>query len=262
MAERALTLLETARDRDVDVTADHHFYTESSTMLQVLLPPWMLEYDPDERIKKLRDDEIRDRIRQDILDWEIKWWENHAMRAGWGNITITSVGTGANEHIERMTIEQIANSRDEDPVDVVCDLLVEEELEVSQVVRSLACEDVEKILQDERVAVASDALLSTRPHPRTYGTYPRVLGAYVREDSLLTVAEAVCKMTSLPARIIGLDRKDSSEPGWMPIWSSSTRILSQVPLRTNIRSSIRSVSNTFSSTGSLSFATANSRIVV
>lgn len=212
-ADRALTHLETARDRGIDITADHHFFTKSSTMLQVVLPPWMLAFDPDERIEKLQKPEVRERIARDIEEWRIKWWENHAIRAGWENITITSVKTDENKDVEGKNVRELANERDEYPVDVVCDLLVEEELEVSQVVTSLDPDDLETVLTHERVAIASDALLGAKPHPRTYGAYPRVLGQSVREDHLLTVEEAVRKMTSLPARVVDLERKGVVRPG-------------------------------------------------
>jgi N-acyl-D-amino-acid deacylase len=84
---------------------------------------------------------------------------------------------------------------------------VAEEMEVNMILYSMLEEDVRRILTNERVCVASDGLFGGRPHPRVYGTYPRVLGHYVREENLLTVEEAVRKMTSLPARIMGLESK-------------------------------------------------------
>jgi N-acyl-D-amino-acid deacylase len=80
-------------------------------------------------------------------------------------------------------------------------------MEVNMILYSMLEEDVRRILTNERVCVASDGLFGGRPHPRVYGTYPRVLGHYVREENLLTVEEAVRKMTSLPARVMGLESK-------------------------------------------------------
>lgn len=212
MAPRALTLLETARDRGIDVTADHHFYTRSSTMLRAVLPPWMQAYDAEEMIAELQDPDTRARIGREIEEWHIRDWENHAMRDGWENITVTSVASDENASVEGLTISEIAERRDADPVEVVCDLLVEEELEVSMMNETIDETDVETVLLSRNVAVASDGLLGSNPHPRTYGTYPRVLGEFVRERKHLPLEEAVRRMTSLPARAVGLDRKGLVRP--------------------------------------------------
>jgi len=89
----------------------------------------------------------------------------------------------------------------------LCDLLVAEDLEAAVVVHSMDEDDVAAIIENERVTVASDGIFGEHPHPRLHGTFPRVLGTYVREKNLLTLEGAVRKMTSLPARVTGLQRK-------------------------------------------------------
>jgi N-acyl-D-amino-acid deacylase len=156
---------------------------------------------------RLGDEEARERMRRDVEGWRVDGWENTAGAIGWENVEVTDVDAGPNEAYEGMTVEAIAREREVHPVDAVCDLLVEEELEVNMFIHAMTEADVREILTNERVAVASDGLFGGRPHPRVYGTFPRVLGRYVREENLLTVEEAVRKMTSLPARVVGLESK-------------------------------------------------------
>jgi N-acyl-D-amino-acid deacylase len=93
------------------------------------------------------------------------------------------------------------------------DLLVEERLEVGKITQMLSEDDVQSILQYRGASIATDGLLGGTPHPRTYGTYPRVLGRYVREKNLLRLEEAIQMMTALPARAMGLDNKGLIRPG-------------------------------------------------
>jgi len=122
------------------------------------------------------------------------------------------VASDANEQFEGMALDEIAEARNGDPATVVMDLLLEERLEVSKITHMLAEEDVETILSHKRTNIATDGLFGGKPHPRTYGTYPRVLGHYVREKNLLELEEAVQMMTSLPARAMGLHRKGIIRP--------------------------------------------------
>jgi N-acyl-D-amino-acid deacylase len=212
-ASRANHLLEAARERGVDIAAEQYPYTAGSTMLSAVLPPWVHAEGPDGTLDSLTDDEARERIRKDIEEWRIAGWENIGGLAGWENVVIANVESEANEAVEGMSVTDIAAERDAHPVEAVCDLLVEEELGVSMTLHLLAEDDVREIMGNERVCVATDGLFGGKPHPRVYGTYPRVLGHYVREENLLTLEEAVRTMTSLPARGMGLHRNGVIRPG-------------------------------------------------
>jgi N-acyl-D-amino-acid deacylase len=206
-ADRAIHLIEAARERGVDFTAEQYPYTAGSTMLSAVLPPWVHADGPEGTIEHLRDDGTRERTRRDIEEWRIDGWENIGMLAGWDNVVITNVESESNEPLEGMSIAEIADRRETDPVNAVCELLVEEELGVSMSLHMMDEGDIEEILSYERVCVGTDGLFGGKPHPRVYGTYPRILGHYVRNRNLLTIEEAVRKMTSLPARAMGLDGK-------------------------------------------------------
>jgi N-acyl-D-amino-acid deacylase len=211
-ADRANHLLEAARDRGVDIAAEQYPYTAGSTMLSAVLPPWVHAEGPDKTLETLAGEEARERIRRDIEEWRIDGWENIGALAGWENVVIANVETAANEAVEGASVAEIAAERGTEPVETVCDLLIEEELGVSMTLHLLEEADVREIMTNERVCIATDGLFGGKPHPRVYGTYPRVLGRYVREENLLTLEEAVRKMTSLPARGMGLDRKGVIRP--------------------------------------------------
>lgn len=205
--DRSNALLRTARERGVDLTVEQYPYTAGSTMLSAALPPWVHAEGPD-RMKELLDDpEVRGRIRRDIEEWRLDDWENIAGLAGWNSVVVTSVQSEENRHLEGKSIADIAASTDRSPIDVVCDVLVREDLAVSIRIHMMDDDDVASILSTDLVNVATDGLFGGTPHPRIAGTYPRVLGTYVRERNVLGLEEAVRKMTSLPARAMGFQRK-------------------------------------------------------
>ncbi len=211
-ASRANELIEVARERGIDFTAEQYPYTAGNTVLTTVLPPWVQTGGPEEAISRLKDPDARERIRKDIERNRIENWENSALRTGWDNIIVRNIESPTYEAYNGMDIEEIAESIDDHPVEVVCDLLVAENLDVNILSYAMADEDVREIMSSERVCIATDGLFGTTPHPRTYGTYPRILGKYVREENLLTLEEAIRKMTSLPARVLGLQRKGILRP--------------------------------------------------
>lgn len=213
-ASRANELVEYARDRGIDYVADQYPYTAGSTMLGSVLPPWVKAGDPSETLERLTDPETRERIRRDVSESRLDGWHNPGKYTGWENIVIASVDATTDENYVGTSVAEIADETDRLPIDVVCDLLVESELDVTMTLHQLDEDDVREILRNERVCVGTDGIFgSGKPHPRLYGSYPRILEKYVREENLITMEEAVRKMTSLPARFFGLYRKGIVRPG-------------------------------------------------
>ncbi len=202
-ADRMIQYLEAARDRGIDMTGDQYQYKAGSTMLSAMLPAWARADGPDGSIDYLQNEDDRARIQAHLE-------EN---RRSWEDVVITCVVSEANEQFQGMTVLDIADARDEEPEETVMNLLIEEDLEVEFLSFGKIEPDIEEFLEWERASVASDGLLGGDPNPRTYGTYPQVLGDYVRERNLLTVEEAIRIMTSLPARIVGLQHKGLIRPG-------------------------------------------------
>ena len=199
-ADELLEILEKARRNGVDVTTAQYPYTAGSTV-----PPWYHTKGPDHLLKTLRGN--REAVKKDIR--ERMDWENFAAVVGWENIKIASMASEENRPLEGKSISEIAEMRrDPDPADTACDLLLEENLAVGMINFGLSEPDVLEIMKSSHVSFITDGLLGgKKPHPRTYGTYPRILGRYVRQQQVMTWEEAVRKMTSLPAQKLRLKRK-------------------------------------------------------
>ncbi|WP_227132825.1 N-acyl-D-amino-acid deacylase family protein [Halorubellus salinus] len=212
-ADRALALVEAARDRGVDFSADQYPYAASNTLLSYVLPPWVHADGPEQAVAYLEDADARQRILRDVEENRIDGWDNPGWYSGWENVVVASVESDANDHLEGLTVQALADEWDTEPILAVCDLLAEEDLAVSCVNHFIDEDDVRDILAHERVNVITDGLFGGNPHPRVYGAFAKVLGTYVRDEDLVSVEEAVRMMTSLPARSMGLDSKGVLRPG-------------------------------------------------
>ena len=202
----ALGMLEKARMGGVVVTVDQYPYTAGSTFLSSLLPVWAHEGGTERMLERLRDQEARTRMVADMMEDERgRGW-------GWGNILVTSVSTQGNKRFEGRTLQEIAESRKQSPLDAVFDLILEEENAVSMASFSMSEEDVRTVMQSPLQMFCTDGIVLGKPHPRAYGSFPRVLGRYVGEG-VVSLEEAVRKMTSLPAQTFGLHDRGLLRPG-------------------------------------------------
>ena len=178
-------------------------------MFLAILPPWAQEGGAPKTLERLRDPALRAKIRDQFihpppLEPGGPSWENYVNNAGWENIVISSVEGKKNEGSVGRSVADIAGGEGQDPADVAFDLLLEENARVGMIIFSMDEEKMRMGLRHPLATVCTDGLLGGRPHPRVYGTFPRVLGRYVREKKDLSPEEAIRKMTSLPARRLGL----------------------------------------------------------
>ena len=198
--------IERARERGEDVTCDRYPYTASNTHLSALLPDWAHDGALDEKTKRLANSETRAKIRGEILG-------AHPEASYWENILISRVFTEANQPCEGLTLEGLGETRGMAPVDAMLDLLIEEKLNVEILIFMMSAENMRRILRKPYVMVGSDAgaltheppLGAGRPHPRNFGTFPFVLGALARDESLFPLTEAIRKMTSAPCWRMGIE---------------------------------------------------------
>ncbi|MGH3144583.1 MAG: N-acyl-D-amino-acid deacylase family protein, partial [Rubrobacter sp.] len=211
---RAMELVESARSRGLDVTCDVYPYTAGSTTLTTLLPPWALEGGIPRTLERLGDPDARKEISEELAH-EQDEWDNLIASTGWENVYISSTASGTEGSVEGKHVAQIAEARGVEPAECVMDFLIEHAGQVSIVVFHMADADVEQVLKWDQSLVASDSLhdQAEKPHPRLYGTFPRVLARYVREERLLSLEEAVRKMTSFPARRFKLAGRGLLAPG-------------------------------------------------
>jgi N-acyl-D-amino-acid deacylase len=208
----SIRMIEEARAQGVDVTCDVYPYVASSFGLVNMLPQWAHEGGPEKITWRLKDPDTKRRMRVDMLKGALS-------SAHWDRTMIAQC-PGHPEYQGRF-IADIAKSRREDPFEFAFTLLIEEKLAVS-VVRFGMCEDdVEYVIRYPNSMIGSDGsalapygpLGKGHPHPRNYGTFPRVLGHYARNRGIITLADAVRKMTSLPAQKLGLRDRGVIRPG-------------------------------------------------
>jgi N-acyl-D-aspartate/D-glutamate deacylase len=208
-----------ARDRGLDVTANVYPYGAMSHGWSANFPLWMREGGPDKFAERLlqaqKDPAMREKLKKDP-DF-IAWSEEHGW---WEGIAMSRARTPRNREYEGMRLAQIAKIRgDADPADTMINLMAEEGGSISGVFHNQSEENVRLVLSQPWVAPASDGSAINLeaqgvPHPRNYGTNVRVLGKYVREDKLLKLEDAVRKMTSLPAQVLGLRDRGQLREGF------------------------------------------------
>jgi dihydroorotase/N-acyl-D-amino-acid deacylase len=198
-AEAAVAKLEAARREGLDVTCDVYPYHFSSTSLQAVIPPWALEGGPEALVARLVDPARRARIIGEIKDG-LPGWENIYHNAGWEKIRISAVNSPANQGVQGKSVAQAAAESGADPFEWAMDLLVAEQGTVSIIAGSMHEANVARFLALPFAMIGSDgAPRGGKPHPRVYGTFPRVLRRFVRELKALTLEEAVRKMTAASA---------------------------------------------------------------
>jgi len=203
-AGRVLELLDNARSKGLEVTFDQYPYTAGSTMLDALIPPVFHADGQKKMLEYIGDPSVRHKIREMTDGTDGTPWENWVGSCGWEGILINSVGSEKNRWVEGKNIAEIAAASSKDPVDALCDLLVEES-GTATMTQFYGCEeDVETILSHESMLFCSDSIVGGKPHPRAYGSTARILGRYVRERGTLSLAQAVRRMTSGPAARLGL----------------------------------------------------------
>ena len=198
-------LVRAARARGVDVTADQYPYTASSTGLEACIPAWAAEGGAAERNKRLKDPAIRARIRNEMAHGAPGWFNRIDAVGSWKNIVIASMPPGGDQHYVGLSIDAIARERQQPPEDTVMDLVSQATGGINALYFMMSEDDVRTAMTYPWVSVGSDAAAGSietaqgRGHPRQYGTFARIIARYVREAKVLTLENAIRRMTSLPA---------------------------------------------------------------
>ncbi|SFL51780.1 N-acyl-D-amino-acid deacylase family protein [Pelosinus propionicus] len=202
LIDQVVELLENAQAEGIRVSFDQYPYVAGSTMLGVILPPWVHDGGTDKLLKRLEDADLREKMIYDI-EYGIPGWDNFIDFAGLDQIFVTSVKTKANADLIGKNLIEIGQIRGKDAYQATFDLLHDEENAVGMVDFYGTEEHVIRFMKRPEQNVCTDGLLGGKPHPRVFGSFPRVLGKYVREDKALTLEEAIQKMTSKPAEVFG-----------------------------------------------------------
>jgi N-acyl-D-amino-acid deacylase len=201
--EAVISAAERARAQGVKVTADQYPYIAGSTLLGAILPPWVHAGGPDEAVKRLSSPTERARMRAQMLETADGDWDNFWKWSGPEGILLADVPSGRRPELPGKTLRQAADLAARDPVEFALDLLRDEKLGVAMVSFSQSDAVVERLWQLPYVNACTDGLLGGRPHPRAFGTYPRILSRFVREKGLLPLEAAVRKLSGLAADSFG-----------------------------------------------------------
>ncbi|MGH7867414.1 MAG: N-acyl-D-amino-acid deacylase family protein, partial [Candidatus Dormibacteraceae bacterium] len=216
-----IQIIQAARERGVDVTANQYPYTAGWTNLAQCLPPKFLEGSLERRVKLLKDPKVREEIRRDIAQG-VPGWTNNEVKSvgGWHGVMVSAVQNPEDKKYEGKRMDEVAQMMNADPVDALCNLLVAEGGSAYAIYFSMSEADVELAMKQPWVGTGSDGAAVNpemkfvgKPHPRFYGTFPRVLSVYVLQKHVLTLQDAIRKMTSLPAQITGLTDRGLLRPG-------------------------------------------------
>jgi len=213
----ALRKMEKRSAEGKDVSFDIYPYIAGSTMFSILMPPWSLEGGMSATLERLRKPEVREAI---IRDWVSppppsitgRGWDNHVFVNGWENIMISSARSG-NATIVGRRMHEIAADRGVSPSQAAFDLMEEEQGDMGIITFSMDEERVAEGVRHPLGMICTDGLLGGKPHPRVYGTFPRILARHVRERGDLPLERAIHQMTGKPAARLGFKDRGLLRPG-------------------------------------------------
>jgi N-acyl-D-amino-acid deacylase len=207
-----LSKIRRARATGLDITADVYPYIAGSTALTASLPPWVLEGGTEKMLERVRDMRIRQQLKKEIPA-DSKDWENIYLGSGGAEgVLISSVVNRALEPLLGKRLSQIAMEQNKEPLDALFDLILADNGQTGAIYFMMNENDLRAAMRSPFVnfctdtgARATDGPLSrAKSHPRGWGSYPRILGRYVRDEKILTLPQAIHKMTGGPAKRVGL----------------------------------------------------------
>lgn len=216
-----IRLIEEANARGISITCDQYPYNRGQSGLMTSLPPWAREGGKEKILERLKNPEEREHIKKDILKTSEEW-ENWIETSGFDHIYITFFKNKEWKDVEGRSISEITKIKGKtDDFETFFEILLNENADVNITIESMGEEDIRRIMTSRYQMIGTDATASPHLpdfkifHPRTFGTYPRLLGKYVREEKLLTMEDAIRRMTSFPAHRLGLrDRGLIREGTW------------------------------------------------
>lgn len=209
---QVLAKIRAARARGLDVTADVYPYTAASTSLSACLPPWAIEGGTEKMLVRLRDPATRARVKADILKDSNEWENIYLGSGGASGVLVGSVVNRELESLQGKRVSEIAQERGKDELETLFDIVVADRGQTGAIYFMMNEDDLRAALREPFVSICTDSgaraadgpLSGSKSHPRGWGSYPRILSRYVRDERLLTLEQAVHKMTGQPAARVGL----------------------------------------------------------
>jgi N-acyl-D-amino-acid deacylase len=219
--DNVFAMIETARDAGLDISADIYTYPAGATGLDASMPLWVQEGGHDAWVERLKDPDIRARVIEE-MQRPTDEWENFFVQAGPENIILLEFRNADLKPLTGKTLLVAADERGTSPAETAIDLVIEDDSRVGAAYVLMSEDNVRKKVAKDWISFGSDAaaianegaFLLSNPHPRAYGNFARVLGKYVREEGLLSLQEAIRRMTSLPAYNINVQNRGQLAEGY------------------------------------------------
>lgn len=219
--DAAIEKIEAARASGLKITADMYLYTAGATGLDAAMPPWVQEGGYKAWAERLKDPKIRERVRKEMITPTDQWESLYLAAGSPENVLLVGFKNDDLKPLTGRTLAQVAKRRGKSPEETAMDLVVEDGSRVSTVYFMMSEDNVRKQLKLPWVSINSDegsyanegVFLKSNPHPRAYGNFARLLGHYVRDENVISLEEAVRRLTALPAEVLKLDRRGALRPG-------------------------------------------------
>lgn len=222
LMKKAGETIEAARARGVDVTANMYLYEAGGTGLSAVVPAWASDGGTEKLLERLRDPAVRERLKREIKTGSPGWWNIVEAAGGWERVVLVNAANEANERFENKNLAEIGREWGKDPADAAFDLILEGKGRVSALYFMMSESDIETALKFPWTSLGSDASASFEMpdpdtvgmgHPRGYGNFPRLIAQYVREKKVLSLPEAIRKLTSWPATRMRIDSRGMIKEG-------------------------------------------------
>jgi N-acyl-D-amino-acid deacylase len=221
LMDQMLARIEAARKEGLKITANMYVYTASGTGLDACLPPWASSGGYPALFERLRDRATREKIASEVRT-DSDAWENMYVSVGSPDkILLVGFKSEKLKPLTGKSLAEVAKTRGKDPIETMMDLIEEDQSRVSSIYFEMSEENIRKEIVEPWISFGSDeasqapegVFLKSNPHPRAYGNFARVLGKYVRDEKLISLADAVRRLSGLPASNLGLDHRGYLQEG-------------------------------------------------
>jgi N-acyl-D-amino-acid deacylase len=213
--DQVIKMIEEARRQGVKITADMYTYPAGGTGLDASLPPWVFDGGRDAAYKRLQDPATRQKIAEAVRTPTNEWENLYLLSGSPDRILLASFRNDNLKPLTGKTLAEVAKMRGKDPIETIMDLLLEDRSRIGTIYFLMSEDNIKKQIRQPWVSFGSDAasiaaegvFLKSSTHPRTYGNFARLLGKYVRDEKVISLTEAVRRLTSLPAANLGLNHR-------------------------------------------------------
>src|SRR5689334_18568443 len=219
--DQAIAMIDDARRKGLKITADMYTYLAGGTGLDAAMPPWVFDGGQEAAYKRLQDPATRNKIATEIRTPTNSWENLYLLSGSPDKILLLGFKSEALKPLSGKTLAEVAKLRGKDPVETIMDLVLEDRSRIGTIYFLMSEENIKKQIRQPWVSFGSDGAsiapegdaLKSAAHPRTYGNFARLLGKYVREEKVISLTEAVRRLSSLPATNLGLDHRGFLKPG-------------------------------------------------